>query len=176
MKQILQNLSNGETSLVETPCPKNVNGSLLIETRNTVVSLGTERMLVEFSEANYLNKARQQPDKVREVLSKIKTDGFLQTADAVRSKLDQPISLGYCNSGIVMESSVETFSVGDRVVSNGNHAEVVRVPKNLCAKIPDNVDDESAAFTVLGSIALQGIRLAKATPVSYTHLTLPTKG
>ena len=163
MKQILQNLSNGETSLVETPCPKNVNGSLLIETRNTVVSLGTERMLVEFSEANYLNKARQQPDKVREVLSKIKTDGFLQTADAVRSKLDQPISLGYCNSGIVMESSVETFSVGDRVVSNGNHAEVVRVPKNLCAKIPDNVDDESAAFTVLGSIALQGIRLAKPT-------------
>ncbi|RMH18927.1 MAG: dehydrogenase [Gammaproteobacteria bacterium] len=163
MKQILQNLANGETSLVEVPCPQNVSGSLLIATRNTVVSAGTERMLVDFGKANYLEKARQQPDKVKQVLAKVKTDGLAQTVDAVRSKLDQPLPLGYCNAGVVLESGVEGFEPGDRVVSNGNHAEVVRVPKNLCARIPDGVDDESAAFTVLGAIGLQGVRLLAPT-------------
>jgi predicted dehydrogenase/threonine dehydrogenase-like Zn-dependent dehydrogenase len=163
MKQILQNLSNGETSLVETPCPKNTDGFVLIESRASVVSPGTERMLIEFGQANYLNKAKQQPDKVKQVLNKIKTDGILSTMDAVKTKLDQPIPLGYCNAGIILESSVKGFAAGDRVVSNGNHAEVVKVPKNLCAKIPDNVSDDEAAFTVLGSIALQGVRLLNPT-------------
>lgn len=163
MKQILQNLANGETSLVDVPCPHNREGSLLIATRNTVVSAGTERMLVDFGKANYIEKARQQPDKVKQVLAKIKTDGLAQTVDAVRSKLDQPLPLGYCNAGVVLESGVEGVEPGDRVVSNGNHAEVVRVPKNLCARIPDEVDDESAAFTVLGAIGLQGIRLLNPT-------------
>ncbi|MGV6816902.1 MAG: bi-domain-containing oxidoreductase [Thiotrichales bacterium] len=163
MKQILQNLANGETSLVDVPCPHNREGSLLIATRNTVVSAGTQRMLVDFGKANYLDKARQQPDKVKQVLAKVITDGLAQTVDAVRSKLDQPLPLGYCNAGVVLESGVEGFEPGDRVVSNGNHAEVVRVPKNLCARIPDGVDDESAAFTVLGAIGLQGIRLLDPT-------------
>ena len=163
MKQILQNLSNGETSLVEVPAPKNINGNVLIVTRATVVSAGTERMLIGFGKANYLSKARQQPDKVKQVLAKIKTDGLMPTIDAVRSKLDQPLPLGYCNAGIILESNVNGFEAGDRVVSNGNHAEVVRVPENLCAKIPDGVDDESAAFTVLGAIGLQGIRLIQPT-------------
>ncbi|HHK75091.1 MAG TPA: zinc-binding alcohol dehydrogenase, partial [Rhizobiales bacterium] len=163
MKQILQNLANGETSLVDVPCPKNRSGNLLIATRNTVVSAGTERMLVDFGKANYLDKARQQPDKVKQVLAKVKTDGLAQTVDAVRSKLDQPLPLGYCNAGVVLESGISGFEPGDRVVSNGNHAEVVRVPKNLCARIPDGVDDESAAFTVLGAIGLQGIRLLNPT-------------
>jgi predicted dehydrogenase/threonine dehydrogenase-like Zn-dependent dehydrogenase len=163
MKQILQNLSNGETSLVDVPCPKNTPGNILIATRNTIVSAGTERMLVDFGKANLLDKARQQPDKVKMVLNKISTDGLMPTIEAVRSKLDQPLPLGYCNAGVVLESDIEGFDVGDRVVSNGNHAEVVRVPKNLCVKIPDQVDDEYAAFTVLGAIGLQGIRLIQPT-------------
>ncbi|MCW8965556.1 MAG: bi-domain-containing oxidoreductase, partial [Candidatus Pacearchaeota archaeon] len=163
MKQILQNLSNGETTLVDVPCPKCNKGSLLIASRNTLVSVGTERMLVDFGKASMLDKARQQPDKVKMVLDKVKTDGLLPTIDAVRSKLDQPLPLGYCNSGIVLESGVDGFSAGDRVVSNGNHAEVVRVAQNLCARIPDEVDDESAAFTVLAAIGLQGIRLIEPT-------------
>ncbi len=120
-------------------------------------------MLVDFGKANYLDKARQQPDKVKQVLAKVKTDGLAQTIDAVRSKLDQPLPLGYCNAGVVLESGVASYEVGDRVVSNGNHAEVVRVHKNLCAKIPDGVDNESAAFTVLAAIGLQGIRLINPT-------------
>lgn len=163
MKQILQNLSNGETSLVDVPCPKCSKGSLLIASRNTVVSAGTERMLVEFGKANLIDKARQQPDKVRQVLDKVKTDGLAPTLEAVRRKLDQPLTLGYCNVGIVIEvgEEVSGFASGDRVASNGKHAEVVCVPKNLCAKVPDSVDDEAAAFTVIGSIGLQGIRLAQ---------------
>ena len=159
MKQILQNLSNGETTLVDVPCPKNIKSNILIATRSTVISNGTEGMLVDFGKANYIDKARKQPDKVKMVLNKITTDGLIPTIDAVRSKLDQPLPLGYCNAGVILESDVNGFEVGDRVASNGNHAEVVRIPKNLCAKIPNNVDDESAAFTVLGSIGLQGIRL-----------------
>lgn len=163
MKQILQNLGNGETSLVDVPCPQNKPGHLLIASQQTLVSAGTERMLVDFGKANFIDKARQQPDKVKMVLDKVRTDGLAPTIDAVRSKLDQPLPLGYCNAGVVLESGVHGFEVGDRVVSNGHHAEVVRVPQNLCAKIPDEVDDESAAFTVLASIGLQGIRLVQPT-------------
>lgn len=163
MKQILQNLSNGETSLVDVPSPRNIKSNVLIASKNTLVSSGTERMLVDFGKSNLLSKAKQQPDKVKVVLDKIVTDGLVTTMDAVRSKLDQPLPLGYCNAGVVLESDANNFEMGDRVVSNGNHAEVVRVPKNLCVKIPDNVDDESASFTVLGSIGLQGIRLIMPT-------------
>lgn len=163
MKQILQNLGNGETTLADVPCPQNKAGHLLIASSQTLVSAGTERMLVDFGKANFIDKARQQPDKVKMVLDKVRTDGLMPTLDAVRSKLDQPLPLGYCNAGVVLESAVSGFEPGDRVVSNGHHAEVVRVPQNLCAKIPDNVDDESAAFTVLASIGLQGIRLVQPT-------------
>jgi predicted dehydrogenase/threonine dehydrogenase-like Zn-dependent dehydrogenase len=163
MKQILQNLSNGQTLLVNVPCPKNIKSNILIATSSSVVSAGTERMLVDFGKASYINKARQQPDKVKMVLNKVATDGLMTTIDAVRSKLDQPLPLGYCNAGVILESDVDGFEPGNRVVSNGNHAEVVRVPKNLCVKIPDNVDDESASFTVLGAIGLQGIRLIQPT-------------
>lgn len=165
MKQILQNIGNGDTSLVDVPTPKSSSGNLLIATRKTLVSAGTERMLVDFGKANLIDKARQQPDKVKMVLDKIKTDGLMPTIDAVRNKLDQPLPLGYCNVGTVIEegSDINNFQIGDRVASNGHHAEVVRVPNNLCAKIPDNISDESAAFTVIGAIALQGIRLVQPT-------------
>ena len=171
LRQILQNLSNGETKLEEVPCPKNIKSNILIATRKTVISAGTEKMLVDFGKAGYIDKARKQPEKVKMVLDKIVTDGLMPTIDAVRSKLDQPLPLGYCNSGVILETDVDGFEVGDRVVSNGNHAEVVRVPKNLCAKIPSNVDDESAAFAVLAAIGLQGIRLAKPTIGEYFVVT-----
>ncbi len=163
MKQILQNIANGETQLVEIPCPQAKNGELLISTTKSLVSVGTERMLIDFGKSGWIAKARSQPDKVKMVLNKVKTDGLITTIDTVRSKLDQPLPLGYCNVGIVQSNGGTHFKVGKRVISNGNHAEIVRVPQNLCAEIPDNVDDESAAFTVLASIALQGIRIANPT-------------
>jgi predicted dehydrogenase/threonine dehydrogenase-like Zn-dependent dehydrogenase len=165
MKQILQNMGSGETSLVTAPAPQAKSGNLLIHTTTSLISAGTERMLVEFGQANFLQKARKQPDKVKMVLDKVKTDGLATTIDAVKSKLDQPLPLGYCNVGVVAEvgAGLTDLIKGERVISNGPHADVVRVPKNLCAKIPDNVTDEEASFTVLGSIGLQGIRLAEPT-------------
>jgi predicted dehydrogenase/threonine dehydrogenase-like Zn-dependent dehydrogenase len=159
MKQILQNISNGETSLVDIPTPLIKSTGVLIATSNSLISPGTERMLIDFGKASYLEKIKQQPDKVKTVFDKIKTDGLVPTIDAVKTKLDQPIELGYCNSGYVIETNAEQFSIGDRVASNGCHAEIVSVGRNLCAKIPDEVDDESASFTVMGAIALEGIRL-----------------
>jgi predicted dehydrogenase/threonine dehydrogenase-like Zn-dependent dehydrogenase len=165
MKIILQNFKTGETELAESPCPQVRPGHLLIRTRASLVSAGTERMLLEFSQANLFEKARLQPDKVRQVWSKVRTDGLLPTLDAVRTKLDQPLPLGYCNAGVVLEvgAGVDGFAPGDRVVSNGYHAEVVCVPKNLCVSIPSSVSDEASAFTVVGAIALQGIRLLQPT-------------
>jgi predicted dehydrogenase/threonine dehydrogenase-like Zn-dependent dehydrogenase len=161
LKQIIQNLKTGETRLVEVPSPKVRKGHLLIQTTKSLVSLGTEKMLVDFGRANYLDKARQQPEKVKQVFDKIKTDGLLPTVETVFNKLDQPLPLGYCNVGkvIAVGEGVSGFSIGDRVVSNGSHAEIVCVPQNLVARIPDNVSDEEAAFTVISSIGLQGIRL-----------------
>ena len=163
MKQILQNLSDGETLLADVPSPGCPEGGLLIETTFSVVSPGTERMLLDFGKASWIDRARQQPDKVRQVLDKVRTDGLLPTVEAVRAKLDQSIPLGYSQCGVVVESRAEGFEKGDRVVSNGAHAEIAAVPVNLCAKIPDDVTDEDAAFTVIASIALQGVRLAQPT-------------
>lgn len=165
MKQVLQNLKDGTTEVVDVPAPRAGRGQLLIHTRKTLVSSGTERMLVDFGKANWIDKARSQPDKVRQVLDKVRTDGVIPTVEAVRHKLDQPLAMGYCNVGVVVEvgAGVSGFSVGDRVASNGKHAELVAVPVNLCAKIPADVSDEQAAFCVLGAIALQGIRLVQPT-------------
>ncbi|QTE92139.1 bi-domain-containing oxidoreductase [Shewanella algae] len=165
MKQVLQDMAKGGSNLVEAPAPKSSAGNLLIDTSVTLISAGTERMLVDFGKASLLDKARQQPDKVKMVLEKVQTDGLMTTLEAVQSKLAQPLPLGYSNVGVVntVGKGVTGFKVGDRVVSNGAHADVVRVPKNLCALIPDNVSDEEASFTVVASIGLQGIRLAEPT-------------
>ena len=165
MKQIIQSFKTGETVLEEVPAPKIRKGCVLIKTTRSLVSVGTERMLVEFGRANLLQKARQQPDRVKQVLGKIKTDGLKPTLDAVFNKLGQPLPLGYCNVGrvIAVGDGAQGFKVGDRVASNGQHAEYVCVPRNLVAHIPDNVTDEEAAFTVIGSIGLQGIRLCNPT-------------
>ena len=165
MNQIIQNLNDGMTSLAEVPLPLCNSRSVLIQTSYTLVSLGTEKMLVDFGKGSFLQKAKSQPDKVKEVIAKVKTDGLAPTIAAVKNKLEQPIPLGYCNVGTVIEvgRDVTEFKVGDRVASNGPHAEYVSVPKNLVAKIPEGVSDEQAAFTVIGSISLQGIRLVNPT-------------
>lgn len=163
MKQILQNLRSGKTELVEAPCPKAGDGEILVGSSASLVSAGTERMLVDFGRAGYIQKTRQQPDKVRQAMDKIRTDGLLTTYDAVRGKLDKPIPLGYSNSGVVMADNEFGLKTGVRLASNGPHAEIFPVPRNLCAVIPDAVGDEEAAFTVVGAIGLQGIRLARPT-------------
>ena len=165
MKQILQDMSKGGTSVVEAPAPSANKNNVLINTTTTLISAGTERMLVDFGKANLIDKALSQPDKVKMVLEKVQTDGLYTTVDAVKSKLAQPLPLGYCNVGVIhsVGKGVESFKAGDRVASNGPHADVVRVAKNLVAKIPDNVSDEEAVFTVVASIGLQGIRLANPT-------------
>ncbi len=161
MKQIIQNLKSGETILEDVPAPQVKSGCVLIQTTRSLVSLGTERMLVEFGQANLIAKARQQPEKVKMVLDKIKSDGLIPTLEAVFTKLGTPLPLGYCNVGkvVALGKGVTEFKVGDRVASNGQHAEFVCVPKNLVAAIPEGVSDDEAAFAVIGSIGLQGMRL-----------------
>ncbi|HVX00320.1 MAG TPA: zinc-binding alcohol dehydrogenase, partial [Candidatus Babeliaceae bacterium] len=165
MRQIIQSFKTGETILENVPAPQVSKGCVLVKTRCSLVSLGTERMLVEFGKANFVQKARQQPDKVKQVLDKIRSEGLMPTLEAVFNKLEQPLPLGYCNVGkvVAVGDGVVGIKVGDRVASNGNHAEFVCVPQNLVAQVPDYVSDEEAAFTVIGSIGLQGIRLCEPT-------------
>ncbi len=165
MKQIIQSFKTGDTVLTEVPSPTVKSGQLLIQTTRSLVSLGTEKMLVEFGKASLIQKARQQPEKVKMVLDKIKTDGLMPTLETVFNKLEAPLPLGYCNVGKVIDvgDRVTNFKVGDRVASNGQHAEFVSVPQNLAAHIPDDISDDEAVFTVIGSIGLQGIRLINPT-------------
>lgn len=165
MRQVLQHLRTGQLTLAELPSPPVRPGHLLIQTTRSLISAGTERMLVEFGRAGLIAKARSQPEKVKQVLDKIRTDGLLPTLETVFNRLDEPLPLGYCNVGRVLEvgAGVTDFAPGDRVASNGAHAEVVCLPRNLCAKIPDEVADADATFTVLASIGLQGIRLLAPT-------------
>jgi predicted dehydrogenase/threonine dehydrogenase-like Zn-dependent dehydrogenase len=165
MRQLFQNLKTGETTQEVVPVPQVPPGHVLVQSSRSLISLGTERMLVEFGKAGWIEKAVLQPEKVRQVVQKVRTDGLQPTVRAVSSKLEQPIPLGYSNVGIVREvgSGVKGISVGDRVVSNGPHSEVICVPENLCAVVPNAIDDDTASFCVVSSIALQGIRLIEPT-------------
>lgn len=162
MNQLIQNINNGTASIIRAPSPSLNPNSLLIRTVSSLISTGTERMVINFAKSSYLEKAKQHPDKVKMLLEKIKTDGLIQTYKTARDRLNQPFPLGYCNAGIVeaVGQNIIDFKAGDRVISNGPHADIVKVPSHLCALIPDRVDFESASFTILSSIALQGIRLA----------------
>jgi predicted dehydrogenase/threonine dehydrogenase-like Zn-dependent dehydrogenase len=162
MKQLLQRLDTGESTIADVPVPTVSGSDLLVRTRASVLSAGTERMLVEFGRANLLQKAVSQPDRLRQVIDKVRTDGIAATAASVRTKLDVPITLGYCNAGEIVDigGAAASFRVGERVVTNGPHAEYARVPSLLAARIPAAVSDEAAAFTPLAAIGLQGMRLA----------------
>lgn len=165
MKQLIQYFRTGETELLESPVPTVDPNSIVVETNRSLISVGTEKMLLNFGKASMIQKAKQQPEKVKQVVNKIKTEGLLSTVEAVWNKLNDPITLGYSNVGKVVEVGdyVTEFNVNDRVVSNGPHADFVKVPWTLAAKIPDNLNDDEAAFTVLGAIAMQGWRLLNAT-------------
>jgi predicted dehydrogenase/threonine dehydrogenase-like Zn-dependent dehydrogenase len=169
MKRIIQSLDSGKTSIESTPMPKVGHGEVLIKTKYSLISKGTEKMLVEFGKASPISKARQQPDKVNDVINKLLTDGIKPTIEAVYNKLQYPLPMGYCNLGVVIGvgEGVTSFDIGDTVISNGSHSEVVSVPANLCCKIPSGIDHEQAVFTILASISLQGIRLAKPTLGEY---------
>jgi len=165
LRQIVQHLGSGHTELIDVPAPGPRRGRLLVRTTRSLVSLGTERMLVEFGRGGWLSKARQQPEKFRAVLAKIRSEGFFATVSAVRSKLAQPIPLGYCHVGQVLDAGeVSGFAAGERVVSNSPHAEIVSAAPAFSARIPDAVSDEQATFTPLASVALQGLRLIDAKP------------
>ncbi len=161
MKQLIQDLKSGKTYLEDVPVPTVRPSYVLIKNHVSLVSPGTEKMLVEFGRASYIEKARQQPEKVKQVINKIKSDGLRPTVDAVFRKLNEPIPLGYSAAGevVAVGEGITSISIGDRLISNGHHAEYVCVPEHLTSHIPEDVTYEEAAFTVLGAIALQGIRL-----------------
>ena len=168
MKQVLQQPSTGEISVAEVPAPQLLPGCVLVSIRVSLVSAGTERASAEFARKSLLQKAQARPDLVREVINKVRRDGLLSAVQAVRSRLDQPTSLGYSSAGIVtgVGEGVADVAVGDRVACAGAgyavHAEAVCVPRLLIAKIPgDVVSFEEAAFTTLGAVALHGIRTAE---------------
>ncbi len=164
MKQILQSYKSGELWLAEVPLPACKSLGVVVQTQNSFVSAGTERMLVDFAKKNIVGKALAMPDQVKKVLRKIKTEGVFSTLEKVQAKLDQPIPLGYSSAGIVEEvgSGVTGLAVGERVACGGagyaNHADYNYVPKNLVVKIPDSVSFEDASCATVGSIALQGVR------------------
>lgn len=167
MKQLLQNMRDGKTAVVDVPDPLPRPGTALVRTAASLVSAGTERMVVEFAEKNLVGKAQSRPDLVRQVLDKARREGILPTIQAAFNRLDQPMSLGYSSAGtiIALGDGMQGFEVGDRVACAGAghavHAELAVVPRNLLYKIPDNIDFESASFATLGAIALQGFRLAQ---------------
>ncbi len=165
MKQLLQNLRDGKTTLADVPVPVPRPGMALIRTSVSLVSPGTERMVVEFAEKNLLGKARSRPDLVRQVINKAHKEGLFTTVQAAINRLDQPLALGYSASGIITDlgEGMEGFHPGERVACGGggfaNHAEYILVPKNLIVKLPSDVSFEEGAFTTLGAVAMQGFRL-----------------
>ncbi|MEN6482226.1 MAG: bi-domain-containing oxidoreductase [Anaerolineaceae bacterium] len=167
MKQLLQNMRDGKAVVVDTPVPAVRPGMALIKTGASLVSAGTERMVVEFAEKSLLGKVQSRPDLARQVIDKARKEGIIPTLESTFNRLDQPMALGYSSAGTVLEvgEGVTDFKPGDRVACAGGgyavHAEYAVVPKNLMVKIPDQVDFESAAFSTLGAIALQGFRLAQ---------------
>jgi predicted dehydrogenase/threonine dehydrogenase-like Zn-dependent dehydrogenase len=168
MKQVLQNLRSGETQVVDVPMPKAQPGTALVRTAASLVSAGTERMLVDFAGKSLLGKARSRPDLARQVLDKARREGLLTTAEAAFNRLDQPLALGYSSTGSIigLGADMQGFKVGQRVACAGGgyavHAEYALVPRNLLATLPDEVDFESAAFTTLGAIAMHAFRLSEA--------------
>jgi predicted dehydrogenase len=165
MLQVVQEVRSGKTGVREIPDPVAVHGQVVVATVASLVSAGTERYVVELARKSLLGKARERPDHVRRVLQKVRQEGVLMTAQQVMAKLDEPMPLGYSSAGVVLECGrgVQEFKPGDRVATTGPHAGVVSVGKNLCARIPDNVTFEQAAYTSVASIGLEGVRLARAT-------------
>ena len=163
VQQLLQSIRDGRLTLTQVPNPLVQRGEVLIANAASVVSAGTEKMVMDLAKKSLLGKARERPDHVRRVLEKVRNEGLVSTLRQVREKLDSPMPMGYSSAGVVLAcgAGVQGFKPGDRVASNGPHAEIVCVPKNLCARVPESVPLDQAAFAVLGAIAMQGVRLAE---------------
>lgn len=167
MKQLLQNIKTGKATIEDVPMPTPREGQALVKVEASLVSAGTERMVVEFAEKSLVGKARARPDLVKQVIEKARREGLVNTAQAAFNRLDQPMVLGYSSAGTIVQlgKNMQGFKVGQRVACAGGgyavHAEYNVVPKNLLTPLPKNVDFESAAFTTLGAIALHGFRLAE---------------
>ncbi len=167
MKQVLQNMRDGKTTVTDVPIPSPQAGQALVQVSASLVSAGTERMLVEFGEKSLVGKARSRPDLVKQVLDKMRREGLVSTLEATFNRLDSPMSLGYSSAGTIraLGAGMQGFKVGQRVACAGGgyaaHAEFNLVPQNLLTALPDSVDFESAAFTTLGAIALHGFRLGE---------------
>lgn len=163
MKQVVRSVRNGGLALAEAPAPAAAGRIVVIVNRASLVSAGTERMAADLAKKSLLGKAMERPDQVRRVVEKLKQEGLFATMRQVNARLDEPMALGYASAGVVLEvgEGVTAFRPGDRVASNGPHAGVVAVPQNLCARVPDGVSFEHAAFAILGAIAMQGVRLAQ---------------
>jgi len=160
---IIQSLGSGRVEVIEIPRPAARPGRVVIANRRSVISAGTERASLELARKSLAGKARERPDQVRQVFEKVRRDGLGATVRAVRARLDEPKALGYSSAGVVLAvgAGVGNLAPGDRVASNGPHAEVVSVPRHLVAAVPDGVPDEAAAMTVLGAIALHGVRMSR---------------
>src|SRR5574341_343432 len=167
MKQLLQNIKNGKSMVEEVPIPTPREGQALVKVEASLVSAGTERMMVEFAEKSLIGKARSRPDLVKQVIDKARREGLANTAQAAFSRLNQPMALGYSSAGtiVALGKGMHGFTVGQRVACAGGgyavHAEYNVVPRSLLTPLPKNVDFESASFTTLGAIALHGFRLAE---------------
>jgi predicted dehydrogenase len=167
MKQLLQNLKNGQTTIEEVPIPTPRAGQALVRVAASLVSAGTERMVVEFAEKSLVGKARSRPDLVKQVVDKMQREGIVPTLEAAFNRLDSPMPLGYSSAGVItaLGPGMDGFHIGQRVACAGGnyavHAEYNLIPRNLLTPLPDSVDFESAAFTTLGAIALHGFRLAE---------------
>lgn len=163
MKQIVQSVRSGQLSVLDLPDPLARPGEVLIANLASVISAGTEKSVIDLASKSLIGKALDRPDQVRRVIQKVRSEGFWDTFRQVREKLDEPMPMGYSSAGVVVAcgEGVQQFQVGDRVASNGPHASIVSVPVHLCARLPDGVPFEQGAFAVIGSIPMQGIRLAK---------------
>jgi predicted dehydrogenase/threonine dehydrogenase-like Zn-dependent dehydrogenase len=168
MKQVTQRLRDGRVEVLSVPSPVVSPGTVLVDVRASLLSAGTERTKVQTARKSLLGKARQRPDQVAQVIEKARTDGLRETVRTVRSRLDQPSVLGYSAAGVALAvgADVRGIAVGDRVAVGGAdavHAEVDRVPANLCVGLPDAVSFEEGCFACVGSIALHGVRQAGVT-------------
>jgi predicted dehydrogenase/threonine dehydrogenase-like Zn-dependent dehydrogenase len=163
--QVVQEINGGKLRVADIPAPLAQPGEVLIANVASIISAGTERMVIDLAKKSLLGKARERPDLVRRVIEKCRNEGLLNTVRQVRERLDTPMSMGYSSAGVVLACGrgVKNFQPGDRVASNGPHAEIVSVRKHLCARIPDNVESEQGAFAVLAAIALNGVRLSSVT-------------
>ncbi|MFQ6067603.1 MAG: bi-domain-containing oxidoreductase, partial [bacterium] len=167
MKQVVQNYNTGELKLIEVPAPLTRPGGVLVRNVNSVVSLGTEKLMMDFANKTIVGKALARPDLTRQVIDLAKNEGIMRAYHQAINRLDSLSPLGYSSAGVVLEigEGVDEFKAGDRVscARSGfaSHAEIIFVPRNLCTRIPDNVDFESAAFATVGAIALHAVRLCE---------------